>query len=461
MESISDVRQMMAESKFFDALKSVEMHLSMANESQRKDFLPIYLELLELQDKKISVDLILEVAEICFEHETDLAIKWIEKLPENVPAQYFRRLQVLKIRFAEKKGRLDQLYGHISELKLRMFESKVPAKIDLIEALVSRYFKNDFHLKLQDLALALMLGDIPTAEIQVRELIISCVEKVASSKGTREKLLAIAEIINTAREKNQLEIYQSFCFIYANGISTKSQYKKIVEMIIYFDDFQLQIILLDLMEKLGLSEAVSSVSLNIKSNIKYDYVYIEKYFSNLKRYFTRQVNRTTKSDPEVEVPDLKIDKPLSTLAKNEIELESASEEETLIISLLKFQDHTCEQLIELATSFLQSNLIRAAAYASELAMNKASSNHAFLKAAYLRGTCLLQSGDFRAALDLALDSLSKAEVQDDILSFLYLQAEAYIRLKLKLEAKQALKKIMSIDSEYRLTKERLERLDEI
>ena len=51
--------------------------------------------------------------------------------------------------------------------------------------------------------------------------------------------------------------------------------------------------------------------------------------------------------------------------------------------------------------------------------------------------------------------------QDDILSFLYTQAEAYQRLNLKREARRALQKIISIDPHYRLASERLEKLNEV
>jgi hypothetical protein len=128
---------------------------------------------------------------------------------------------------------------------------------------------------------------------------------------------------------------------------------------------------------------------------------------------------------------------------------------------LKFQSYTPSELIELAISFLQSSFPRAAAEASSLAIKSTEDNKENLKATYLKATCLFQLADFRAVLDLALDALDRAESQDDILSFLYLQAEAYSKLGQKTNAKRALKKILSIDAKYRLTRERLERLDEI
>jgi tetratricopeptide (TPR) repeat protein len=138
-----------------------------------------------------------------------------------------------------------------------------------------------------------------------------------------------------------------------------------------------------------------------------------------------------------------------------------SDEEAVLVSSLKFQDYTSAQLIELAVGFIQSSYVRAAAEASQLSIKAAGTNAEFLKAAYLRATCLHQLGDYRAVVDLAFEALTKAEVQDDILSFLYLQAEAWDRLGKKSEARRALKKILAIDAKYRLTRERLERLNEI
>jgi tetratricopeptide (TPR) repeat protein len=81
-----------------------------------------------------------------------------------------------------------------------------------------------------------------------------------------------------------------------------------------------------------------------------------------------------------------------------------------------------------------------------------------LKAAYLALTALLQSGDYRKALDLALESMKLVSTTDDLLSFLYCEAEAWLRLNKKNEARQVLNKILSIDSDYRMTRERLEQL---
>jgi tetratricopeptide (TPR) repeat protein len=88
-------------------------------------------------------------------------------------------------------------------------------------------------------------------------------------------------------------------------------------------------------------------------------------------------------------------------------------------------------------------------------------NRNYLKACYLKGSALFRLADFRGVLDLSLEALNKAESKDDILSFMYLQAESYLQMGKKLEAKKVLTQILSIDSNYRLTRYRLEGLNEI
>lgn len=70
----------------------------------------------------------------------------------------------------------------------------------------------------------------------------------------------------------------------------------------------------------------------------------------------------------------------------------------------------------------------------------------------------MQLKDFRGALDLSLQALERSHKQEDVLSIMYSQAEAYLRLGHKNYARQTLKRILSIDENYRLTKQRLEKL---
>jgi hypothetical protein len=457
VDPISTIRQMMAESKFLEALALAQAQLSSQDVKLRTMLLPLYLELLEGLDRKLPIEILIEAAELLFNSDIDSAIKLIEYIPEADPN--FLRIQLLKIRVAESKGRLEALYSLISELKLRLFTDRIPLKIDLVEAMVQKYFKDDFHLRLQELSLLVMLCDLPSAESVVQELIYSCVEK-ASPRGTREKLLSIAEIIGTQKEKKQLEIYQSFCRISAEGIKEKAEYKKIAEMLIYFDDFKFQLLILDLLEKLGLTEAAADYAVDVRSNKKYNFVYVEKYFIHLKKHFNRTVRQKVEETKE-ETVEHTLEGAAPAHEFEDGPVPSYMEEESILVSTLKYQNYSPPELMELATGFLQSSYPRAALEALCLAGNQELDERTFLKISYLRAICLCQLTDHRAVIDLALEALGRAQVQEDILSFLYLQAEAEQKLGLIKDARRTLKTILSIDSQYRLTRERLARLDEI
>lgn len=137
------------------------------------------------------------------------------------------------------------------------------------------------------------------------------------------------------------------------------------------------------------------------------------------------------------------------------------EDEQRYFNLIKYQTYTTDQLCDLAVSFLQSEMPRVALKASQQAIAQSETDKDYLKGSYLKLTCLLLLKDFRAALDTCLEAISKATTKDDVLSFLYGQAEIYIRLNQVRDARKILSKILSIDSKYRLAKERLDKLNEI
>jgi hypothetical protein len=136
-----------------------------------------------------------------------------------------------------------------------------------------------------------------------------------------------------------------------------------------------------------------------------------------------------------------------------------AEDEQLLIQLVKGQDFSDSTLLDLCVSFLQSELPRVAIAAGLIVHDRTTDEKIKLKAAYLILTGLLHSGDYRRAIDLSLESMKLVSTTDDLLSFLYCEAEAYLRLNMKSEAKQVLKKILSIDSRYRMARERLENLE--
>lgn len=461
VDFISQIRHMMAEAKFYEAQNLAEVQLSLHDSSIRKELLPLYLEIIEQQNKRASAELLIEAAENEIDSNIELAQNLISRISPIDFHRYYRPIQILKIKIAEKKGSLAELHHLISAYQLNLYEARVPAQPELIQKLTEKYFKQDFHLKLQELATSLLLGNLTEVEASLKRIILSCYEK-ATPRGRREKFKAIKEVLATKKEKNYLEIYSNFLNLSLDGIQTTQDYKRLVELILYFDDFKFQVLVLNLLLEVGLNGVVEDYSLEIKSNPEYDFVYLDKYFNHIKKYFfqipTRQESLVS---PLLSEMDLKLEEGEENKEEKELEELEYSEEEIILVNSIKYHDYPAKTLIELSTSFLQADFYHAAIETSTLAMEKAIDDEEFLKACYLKLTGLFQLSDFRAVLDLSFIALEKSQNQDDILSFQYLQAETYLKLDNKIQARRILKRISEVDSGYRLTSERLKRLNEV
>lgn len=460
MESIIQLRQMMAEQKFFEVQRLVEVQLTLKSDN-RHELLSLYFDSLQAQQKKIPTPLLLELAE--FESVSNnhvVVLQLLGEINSETAQKYFIRIQKLKIKAAEDKGQMDQLYLLLNDFLMRQFEKQTPFLPEWASEKIEKYFIHDFSLKLKELALTLLLNNVDKAEILTRDLIISCIEK-SSPKGTSAKLLSIGEVLRSGENKVYLEIYQNFCFISARGISDKSDYKKLVEMVIFYDDFKFQVMVLNLLHQLGLKEEAFDYSSAVRINPKYDFVYFDKFFSHLKNYFVQPAAKNKEQVLEILKPDLKLSGKYSSEIMSPVLDVEDFEDEQRYFNLIKYQTYTTDQLCDLAVSFLQSEMPRVALKASQQAIAQSETDKDYLKGSYLKLTCLLLLKDFRAALDTCLEAISKATTKDDVLSFLYGQAEIYIRLNQVRDARKILSKILSIDSKYRLAKERLDKLNEI
>ena len=274
-------------------------------------------------------------------------------------------------------------------------------------------------------------------------------------------MLSIGEVLRHGELKYHLEIYQHFCLIYSKGIREKNDYKRIVEMIIYFDDFKFQLLILDLIHKIGLENEAVEYALGLKENPEYSYIYVDKFFSHLKPYFLRPIKEKATTHQDEEIPDLKLSERYSSeVMSTDVDVEESLDEKKYY-HLLKYQSYSLNQLCDLAVSFLQSEMPNVALKATELAIQAANDDKEYLKGSYLKLTCLLVLKDYRAAVDTAYSALEKSSSQEDVLSFLYGQAEAYMRLNQKIKAIEILEKIIGIDYKYRLAKERLDKLNEV
>lgn len=459
MDLILSLRQWMAESKFFEVQCEAHTQLSLNQSSHRIELVELYLEALVAQNKLIPTELVLELTEDLLSRNLIKAHGWLERISSSEQKRHFRRTQFIKIQIAERQGQLKELYNLISEFQLYLYQVNVPSFPELIRNYSEKYFRGDFHLRLQALALYLNLGDFLKSEQLVKELLFSSVEK-SSPKGIKDKLSSLRDILRI-EQSGSLEIYVNFCDLSIEGIREQKDFKKLAEMVIYFDDFRLQVLVLDLMFKLDLKNELSIYAESIKQNQNYDYVYLDKFFNHLKTYFFKRAEvKTEVVNNRLEV-DLSLDSNFKETTRSERLVEEPVAEEKLLEHILKYQDYSAHELCEIAVSFLQSELPGVALSASDLALKKSADDQAYLKACYLKLTSLLQLADYRAALDVALMALGKSKNQDDILSFMYGQAEAYLKLKETRLAKNILKKIISIDANYRMARERLDKINEV
>ncbi len=459
VEINSKIQQLLAESKFVEAQKEAEFVLNQSKGSETRELLELYFHSLSAQSRPLPRELVFSLIHKILASDPEQAESWLEKIPQK-NSHDAQRILVIKIQIADLKGRTEVLYKLISEYHLLRYEASQPAIPEFIQALTKKYFPHEFHIQLQRLALELMRMDIKTCETLIQELILSCFEK-SSPRGTKEKLASLYEILGSAERLFHLEMYRNLCSLLSQGISDKKDYKKIIELVIFTEDFRFQSLILDVLIKTNLDEIAAEYAVDLKNNAGYNYVYLDKYLPHLKKYFFQKAKNKPLStnEPLLEI-DLKVAKVKAVPFVNDT-IKDATDEELLLAHVLKHQTFSTDELLDISVSFVQSEYYFAALKAAQLAFDSTQDRDMKLKSSYLKVTCLLKTGDYRAALDVSLDALSYSQTQNDILSFMYSQAESHLRLKEFSSAKSILRKIISIDSDYRLAKERLDQLNAV
>lgn len=459
VERISYIQQLLAESKFVEAQKVAEIILSESRSSESIELLELYFFSLKSQSRPLPSEFVFALINKLLPNRPDEAQEWLRSMTQDQTLNK-QRMLLIQIKISEIKGKTEELYQGISQYQILRYEANIPNTPQLVNELSEKYFPHDFHLQLQNLALDLKRRDLDKSEKQTRGLILSCFEK-SSPKGSVDKLNSIYQVLARIGNSGLLELYRNFCFLMVNKVQAKKDYKKLVEFVIAFEDFKMQILVLNLLVKQGMDEIAKEYSREIRKNKEYSYIYLDKYFPDLKFYFIqKQIVEKKVAGYLLTDADLVLEKKTIDFFE-EVSLADVSDEDALLAHLLKHQEFSTSELLDVAVSFIQSEFYLAALTASELALNSTDVGELKLRASYMKVVCQLKQGDYRSALDTSLEALNFSVTQNDILSFLYSQAESHLRLKEYNPAKAVLRKILSIDSNYRQAKERLERLNAI
>jgi hypothetical protein len=446
----------MAEQKINDAESLIEVQLTSSNHD-RKEYLELYYEIFSIKHKKFPTKLLLELARFKLnEGHAEWVIKNLQETSDK--ASQVSKLKI-EIEAYESLGHFHELYRKIYEFLILQFEKKLPLIDEKILKIQKKYFQNDFGLKLTILSLSILKEDQENSELIIKELILSIFE-AKNSKNVEGKLDSIIEIIQTRRKKSILDIYQVLCqFIMKNKIE-RNELKKIIEFIIYFEDFQFQVIILSLLDKFDLKSEAQSFSKVVKKNSAFNFVYFDKFFPHLKNFFLITKNEINKSGTLNEAIDLN----LQISEKQEWILENIDFRDESYVNemqqILKFSNFSHQQLYDLAISFIQSGMPLVALVIMEKVLEENLEQDFKLKILYLKANCLFEVKDFRRVVDVCHDAIRLFQDEKQAVSFLYNQAEAFVHLREFKEAKKNFLKVVSIDETYRMTKDRLRTLDE-
>jgi hypothetical protein len=459
VESLIKIQQLMAESRFVEAQRLIEGHLIDKNFVGSNELMTVYFECLLSQQKKIPEELLLIHVDKIIEKDFESAHRWISFIDQSNKKIVQSRI-LLEIRIAEKQGlntRLYELIEKILKLRIQNYQTEIPK---LISEFVAKFFPNDLDIKLLMLSGDLLSLNLVRSEEKIRELILFCFE-TSSRRGLNEKLKRMIDFLSSTGKIYHLELYKSLLSLMLNGLKEKKDFKRLIEIIIYFDDVKLQLVVLHLLDQLNLENITKNYSFEIKKNKEFSLVYVSKYFPELKKYFvTERLNKKLQSDIDEMTIDLSLEKSNKRIAKEEKE-HIISSEERMVPHLVEIQNYSIDQLLDLSVSLYQSEFYYASAEVAQMASKNSTNNVDLLKSKYLKITSLFHLRDYRAIIDESLEALKKAETQNDILSFLYTMAEGHIRLGENRAAVGILKKIIHIDDQYRLAKLKLEELDAI
>jgi len=127
LESISHLRQMMAEQKFFEVQRAVELQLTV-NSGARGELIGLYVESLKAQSKNVPLEILIEFAQVESQNNNhDAVISLLSDFNVQEINKNFKLINQLLFNALDIKGRVSELYQLISEFLLHQYETRNPS----------------------------------------------------------------------------------------------------------------------------------------------------------------------------------------------------------------------------------------------------------------------------------------------------------------------------------------------
>lgn len=443
----------MAEQRYIEAQQLVEQTMLMHKSDQ---LLGLYIEIHLLQDSQLpypeTVSFIKTIQEQDPHRSLDLLFKLNAQTVE---------VKLLELNLYARLGALDDLYKSISNFYLYLYERKIPRVFVEVQNLRKKYFSSDFKFELQEIALEADRGWTAELELRISRIIQECFQSY-SIKNRYEKIQQLQQVIEALPFNNGSRITASLLKLYLEGVKEAKDYKKLIELVLYFEDLSMKAIVLNLLDKLELESAAASYANSLKLNADYNFILFEKYYPHLKKYFVT----ARKEVVEEIIPITEIDLTLSGLKEESHHTDLIHEvDETNsdldILDNLKHLEYDLSGWLNLAVGFLQSDFPKSALFCAQSVRDLARTDEDFLKGSYLATHALMKSQDYRLALDYCYEAIERSTLETDMLSFSYLEAELLIQLGEKRAARIVIGEIRKIDGDYRLSSKMQKRLDEV
>lgn len=463
MGSSIEIRQMMAEGKLSIAQFQIEASLKTAHGEERRELLFLLLELTKFDVKNPPLQLLLEATRMAFSESREIIRELRPILNMDGRLKKLLEFQYLLIKDLEERGKLEEMLSAIKEFQITCVENKIPFIDSRIFEFSKKYFAQNFALALQRLSLSFMQKDTKLVSSEIQDLLFVISE--TRTRNSTQKLQALLDILGSFELQGPEILYRNYCQLRLKGISEQRDFKTILEFIIGFDDFRMLVLVLDLSWKSLPDETLPSFISLLRSQKDFDFLYLEKNFPELKKLFISANSEATQPN-KTEVlgitdEDLILEDEAFESDATRTDLTPAMEEEEInLLKQVQYGDFSFNALCDLTVSFLQSDYLRAARSAILKASDFALTEEERMRAFYLSITVLMKLRDYRSALDNSLRAMDLVSTEADLLSLLYVQAECHEKLNANDEARKILGRILEIDGEYRLAKERLEKLNE-